>query len=86
MNISSTSEVSGAEAMTEDCETVLMQIQYFVARKFELDEELYRTCKNDASLVCSANTKFDSESNIVFNSGVLSCLYRYISIHWYQAH
>ncbi|ERL89133.1 hypothetical protein D910_06509, partial [Dendroctonus ponderosae] len=66
----------GAEAMTEDCETVLMQIQYFVARKFELDEELYRTCKDDAFSVCSANAKFDSESNIVFNSGVLSCLYR----------
>ena len=35
-------EKIGTEWMTSDCEIALMQIQYFVARDFKLDPQLYR--------------------------------------------
>lgn len=35
-------EKIGTEFMTSDCEIALMQIQYFVARDFKLDPQLYR--------------------------------------------
>lgn len=38
-------EKLGTNYMTEDCETALLQIQYFVARDFKLDPQLYRNCK-----------------------------------------
>lgn len=36
-------EKIGTEWMTSDCEIALMQIQYFVARDFKLDPQLYRS-------------------------------------------
>lgn len=36
-------EKIGTEFMTTDCEIALMQIQYFVARDFKLDPQLYRS-------------------------------------------
>lgn len=36
-------EKIGTEFMTSDCEMALMQIQYFVARDFKLDPQLYRS-------------------------------------------
>lgn len=44
----------GTNYMTRDCETALLQIQYFVARDFKLDPQLYRKCREDAVRVCHA--------------------------------
>jgi golgi apparatus protein 1 len=43
--ISCLMEKIGTSYMTGDCESALLQIQYFVARDFKLDPQLYRSCK-----------------------------------------
>lgn len=66
--------------MTEPCESALLQIQYFVARDFKLDPQLYRACRADAIHFCHAKnawandgTQMDPERGPL----VLPCLYRY---------
>ena len=70
----------GTEHMTTACETALLQIQYFVARDFKLDPQLYRQCREDAVRFCHAkNAWADDGSRYDPERGplVLPCLYRY---------
>lgn len=67
--------------MENDCESALMQIQYFIARDFKLDPQLFKACKNDAVKMCHAkNTWNDEPSRMDPERGplVLPCLYRYV--------
>ncbi|XP_014213335.1 Golgi apparatus protein 1 [Copidosoma floridanum] len=70
----------GTDRMKESCETALVQIQYFIARDYKLDPQLYRACKADAVHFCHAQdawindgTRMDAERGPL----VLPCLYRY---------
>lgn len=68
-----------ADHMTEDCEEALYQIQYFVARDFKLDPQLYNACRDDAAKYCNVRGAWDDK---VYNDPengpqVLPCLYRY---------
>ncbi|XP_012256488.2 Golgi apparatus protein 1 [Athalia rosae] len=78
--ISCLMEKLGTDRMTEACETALVQIQYFVARDFKLDPQLYRACRADAIHFCHAKkvwapdgSQMDPERGPL----VLPCLYRY---------
>lgn len=73
-------EKLGSSFMTDECEAAVLQIQYFVARDFKLDPQLYRACKGDAVSFCHAkhgwtdtNGQMDPERGPL----VLPCLYRY---------
>jgi Golgi apparatus protein 1 len=73
-------EKLGTDHMTAACEVALLQIQYFVARDFKLDPQLYRECRDNAVQFCHAkkdwtddNGKMDPEIGPL----VLPCLYRY---------
>ncbi|KAF7281361.1 hypothetical protein GWI33_004844 [Rhynchophorus ferrugineus] len=68
----------GSDHMTEDCEDTLIQIQYFISRRFELDSQLYKACKSDASTLCAASNNWDTDDDSGFSAGILPCLYRYI--------
>lgn len=68
----------GTNVMTEDCENSLVQIQYFVARDFNLDPLLYRSCRDDAITKCHATDSWSDNSARPDNSPlILPCLYRY---------
>lgn len=73
-------EKIGTEFMTSDCEIALMQIQYFVARDFKLDPQLYRNCKADAIKLCHAKPSWDNADNAPMDPDrgplILPCLYR----------
>ncbi|XP_060516634.1 Golgi apparatus protein 1 [Cylas formicarius] len=62
----------GTAHMTDDCEDALIQIQYFISRKFELDSQLFTACKDDAVKLCLVNSDWDQT-----HPQVLPCLYRY---------
>ncbi|XP_038115158.1 Golgi apparatus protein 1 isoform X1 [Culex quinquefasciatus] len=74
-------EKLGTKYMQQDCETALLQIQYFVARDFKLDPQLYRNCKDDAIRFCKAKktwadldaAQMDPERGPL----ILPCLHRY---------
>lgn len=73
-------EKLGTNYMTEDCETALLQIQYFVARDFKLDPQLYRACKDDAIKFCKAKKTWDNDvQDMDPERGplILPCLHRY---------
>ncbi|RZC42697.1 Golgi apparatus protein 1 [Asbolus verrucosus] len=69
----------GADHMTEECEDALIQIQYFIARDFKLDPQLYRACKEDAGNFCSASENWEDsqKDQPTYGPQVLPCLYRY---------
>lgn len=69
----------GTDVMLEDCEKALIQIQYFIARDFKLDPQLYRSCKEDAYKLCHAKKSWINEANYDPDNSplVLPCLYRY---------
>lgn len=69
----------GADAMTEECEDALIQIQYFVARDFKLDPQLYTACRYDAGRLCHADQTWETNQQNDPNNAplVLPCLYRY---------
>lgn len=72
-------EKLGTGHMTDACETALLQIQYFIARDFKLDPQLYRECHDNAVELCHAKkTWTDDGSQMDPERGpmVLSCLYR----------
>lgn len=68
----------GMDHMTEECEDALIQIQYFVARDFKLDPQLYRSCKVDASRLCHVSKNWEGKETDNPSMGplVLPCLYR----------
>jgi len=54
MNILTTDSGGEGSVMTNECETTLIQIQYFMAREFTMDSSLYEVCRNDAKSICKA--------------------------------
>lgn len=79
--ISCLMEQLGTDKMTEACETALVQIQYFVARDFKLDPQLYRACKYDATHLCHARNAWASDGKQMDPERgplVLPCLYRHV--------
>jgi len=84
MNILTSDPSTGTDSsvMTDECETTLLQIQYFVARDFPMDSLLYEACRTDAHELCGANPDWaDAASNTTPNRGplVFSCLFRNIN-------
>ncbi|XP_076234853.1 Golgi apparatus protein 1 [Calliopsis andreniformis] len=78
--ISCLMEQLGTDRMTEACETALVQIQYFVARDFKLDPQLYRACKFDATRLCHARNAWASDGRQMDPERgplILPCLYRH---------
>lgn len=71
----------GTKYMKPDCETALKQIQYFIARNFKLDPQLYRNCKEDAIRICHAKDSWTDVGNDQMDPDreplILPCLYRY---------
>ncbi|XP_018326849.1 Golgi apparatus protein 1 isoform X2 [Agrilus planipennis] len=69
----------GTDQMTEECENALMQIQYFVARDFKLDPQLYTACREDAAAFCHAKKEWEKTDSYDPSNGriILPCLYRY---------
>ncbi|XP_072382260.1 Golgi apparatus protein 1 [Diabrotica undecimpunctata] len=70
-----------SDVMTEDCESALLEIQYFVARDFVLDPQLYRACSQDATKFCHFVAEPDNSVGPSYSRQVLPCLYR----HAYQS-
>ncbi|XP_063838932.1 Golgi apparatus protein 1 [Ostrinia nubilalis] len=72
-------EKLGTKVMLDECETALLQIQYFISRDFKLDPQLYKACKYDAVTKCKAKlqwadtTEHQSEKDPL----ILPCLYNY---------
>lgn len=66
--------------MTAECETALMQIEYFIARNFQLDPQLYRACRNDAVRHCHARNQWSEVNADKMGPErgplIFSCLYR----------
>lgn len=73
-------EKLGTRSMTEACETALLQIQYFVARDYKLDPQLYRACHDDAVKYCHAKKAWHDQYTMDPERGplVLPCLFRFI--------
>ncbi|KAG8034414.1 hypothetical protein G9C98_007490 [Cotesia typhae] len=70
----------GTDRMLADCESALIQIQYFVARDYKLDPQLYKACKADAVQLCNAKTAWTDDGNQMDPERgplILPCLYRY---------
>ncbi|GAB0086076.1 Golgi apparatus protein 1 [Sergentomyia squamirostris] len=67
--------------MTKECETALLQIQYFIARDFKLDPQLYRHCKDDAERFCHAKKSWADVTSGQLDPErgplILPCLHRY---------
>jgi Golgi apparatus protein 1 len=73
-------EKLGTNHMTAACEAALLQIQYFIARDFKLDPQLYRECHDDAVKFCHAKKTWTDDSGQMDPERgplVLPCLYRY---------
>ncbi|CAK1603409.1 unnamed protein product [Parnassius mnemosyne] len=72
-------EKLGTVLMTSDCETALLQIQYFISRNFKLDPQLYKACKYDAVTQCKAKLQWADASEHPSEKDplILPCLYNY---------
>ncbi|GBP70609.1 Golgi apparatus protein 1 [Eumeta japonica] len=72
-------EKLGTGPMSPECETALMQIQYFISRDFKLDPQLYKACKFDAVTKCKAKLNWAEASDYQPENDphVLPCLYNY---------
>lgn len=68
-----------SDVMTTGCRSALLEIQYFVARDFRLDTQLYAQCHADAVNLCQAPRNWSAEANAIGpqrNPLILPCLYR----------
>ena len=65
--------------MPGSCQAALLEIQYFVARDWKLDPQLYSACYNDSVEFCHAKKDWISKKdNKDYDFGmVLPCLFRY---------
>ncbi|KAK7114849.1 Golgi apparatus protein 1-like [Littorina saxatilis] len=65
--------------MTDECEERLLEIQYFVARDFRLDPDLYKSCKRDAKKLCHESGNWADPESMTPDQGpqVLACLRRH---------
>lgn len=71
----------GTKYMKTDCEIALKQINYFVARNFKLDPQLYRSCREDAIHICHAKKNWadiisEDQMDPDREPLILPCLYR----------
>lgn len=69
-----------SQFMTRSCETSLLEIQYFVARDWKLDPQLYQACRNDSIKFCHAQHDWTDLSNSQSTDSsilVFPCLFRY---------
>lgn len=81
-NLLSTESGTEASIMTDECETSLIQIQYFLARDFPMDSGLYDDCGADAKRLCGAKSDWSDDPNKMDPSRgpiILSCLFRNIA-------
>nr|XP_011440924.2 Golgi apparatus protein 1 isoform X1 [Crassostrea gigas] len=69
-----------SEIMTDECEERLMEIQYFVARDFRLDQHLFSKCRRNAKELCgvSGNWIQDRFKDDKKKEYTVACLYRNI--------
>ncbi|XP_058449131.1 Golgi apparatus protein 1 isoform X1 [Malaya genurostris] len=74
-------EKLGTNFMNAECELNLLQIEYFVARDFKLDPQLYRNCKDDAIRFCKAKKNWADLDTAQMDPErgplILPCLHRY---------
>jgi len=70
----------GTPVMLPECEQALLIIEYFVARDFKLDPQLYKHCRDDAVKYCRAKKQWDDAQNIQMDPErgpmILPCLHR----------
>ncbi|CAL4139791.1 unnamed protein product, partial [Meganyctiphanes norvegica] len=67
-------------SMPSECEAALLEIQYFVARDWKLDPQIYTACYNDSVKYCHAKKDWHDTSNsdnVDKGTMVLPCLFRY---------
>ncbi|XP_065064427.1 Golgi apparatus protein 1-like [Rhopilema esculentum] len=64
-----------SESMSQDCQQELFHLQFFLARDFSLDEQLFMDCKDDAKRICNA-PDFNAEFTSVPPGIIFACLYR----------
>lgn len=72
-------EKLGTKFMATECETALLQIQYFISRDFKLDPLLYKACKYDAVTQCKAKLNWadTTDDQSERDPLILPCLYNY---------
>lgn len=70
-------EKLGSNVMSDECESALLQIQYFISRDFNLDPQLYKECKYDAVTQCKAKLQWAEYSDSERDLLILPCLYNY---------
>ncbi|SPP77134.1 Golgi apparatus protein 1 isoform X1 [Drosophila guanche] len=70
----------GTPSMLPECEQALLIIEYFVARDFKLDPQLYKHCRDDAVKYCRAKRQWDDAQNVQMDPErgpmILPCLHR----------
>ncbi|EDW18737.1 Golgi apparatus protein 1 isoform X2 [Drosophila mojavensis] len=70
----------GTTAMRPECEQALLIIEYFVARDFKLDPQLYKHCRDDAVKYCRAKHQWDDIEDVQMDPErgpmILPCLHR----------
>jgi Golgi apparatus protein 1 len=68
------------DEMTEACEQRLVEVQYFMARDWSLDPQLYQACHAEAVRKCHADEGWHMQNNpankVDPGPQVLACLYR----------
>ncbi|XP_013408738.1 Golgi apparatus protein 1 isoform X2 [Lingula anatina] len=77
-----------SDKMTDECEERLVEIQYFVARDFNLDSRLHKLCHKDAVKHCHASENwYDPDTEGPSNGPlILPCLYGRIMHHENDPH
>ncbi|XP_034108059.1 Golgi apparatus protein 1 isoform X1 [Drosophila albomicans] len=70
----------GTPVMRPECEQALLIIEYFVARDFKLDPQLYKHCRDDAIKYCRAKRQWDDVQDVQMDPErgplILPCLHR----------
>ncbi|ALC45102.1 Glg1 [Drosophila busckii] len=70
----------GTPIMLPNCEQALLIIEYFVARDFKLDPQLYKHCRDDAIKYCRAKRQWDDAQDVQMDPErgpmILPCLHR----------
>ncbi|KAM8707780.1 hypothetical protein ACLKA7_014850 [Drosophila subpalustris] len=78
--ISCLMERIGTPVMRPECEQALLIIEYFVARDFKLDPQLYKHCRDDAIKYCRAKRQWDDVQDVQMDPErgplILPCLHR----------
>jgi hypothetical protein len=73
VNLLSVDSGNEGSIMTDDCETTLIQIQYFMAREFTIDSSLYESCGKEAREICHAKVQCGNLNYCVLTSIKCTC-------------